>query len=75
MSDAVIEISGLRKSFKGEAALAGLDLQVPAGSIFGFLGRNGAGKTTTITAVTPEYSDCPRARSARASKSGGVSAT
>jgi ABC-2 type transport system ATP-binding protein len=48
MSDAVIEISGLRKSFKGEAALAGLDLQVPAGSIFGFLGRNGAGKTTTI---------------------------
>jgi ABC-2 type transport system ATP-binding protein len=48
MGDPVIEIHGLRKSFKGEPALAGLDLQVPAGSIFGFLGRNGAGKTTTI---------------------------
>ncbi len=48
MSDFVIETVGLRKSFKGEAALSGLDLQVPRGSIFGFLGRNGAGKTTTI---------------------------
>ncbi len=48
MSDFVIETAGLRKSFKGEAALSGLDLQVPMGSIFGFLGRNGAGKTTTV---------------------------
>ncbi len=48
MSDFVIETVGLRKSFKGQAALNGLDLNVPAGSIFGFLGRNGAGKTTTI---------------------------
>lgn len=48
MSDFVIETSALRKSFKGQMALDGLDLKVPAGSIFGFLGRNGAGKTTTI---------------------------
>ncbi len=48
MSDWVIEARGLYKSFKGQTALAGLDLEVPAGSIFGFLGRNGAGKTTTI---------------------------
>lgn len=48
MSDFVIETIQLRKSFKGQPALNGLDLQVPAGSIFGFLGRNGAGKTTTI---------------------------
>lgn len=48
MSDFVIETQELRKSFKGHAALRGLDLRVPAGSIFGFLGRNGAGKTTTI---------------------------
>ena len=48
MSDWVIEINDLRKSFKGQRALDGLDLRVPAGSIFGFLGRNGAGKTTTI---------------------------
>jgi len=48
MTDWMIEVRGLRKSFKGHPALAGLDLEVPAGSIFGFLGRNGAGKTTTI---------------------------
>jgi ABC-2 type transport system ATP-binding protein len=44
----VIETIGLRKRFDGVDALAGLDLQVPTGSICGFLGRNGAGKTTTI---------------------------
>jgi len=48
MSDFVIETNQLSKSFAGKAALQGLDLQVPRGSIFGFLGRNGAGKTTTI---------------------------
>lgn len=48
MSDFVIETNQLCKTFAGKAALQGLDLQVPRGSIFGFLGRNGAGKTTTI---------------------------
>ena len=48
MTDPVIETQGLLKSFKGLNALNGLNLSVPAGSIFGFLGRNGAGKTTTI---------------------------
>jgi ABC-2 type transport system ATP-binding protein len=48
MSDFIIETTGLRKIFGGHAAVDGLDLKVPAGSIFGFLGRNGAGKTTTI---------------------------
>jgi ABC-2 type transport system ATP-binding protein len=48
MSDCVIETAALHKSFKGHHALRGLDLQVPAGSIYGFLGRNGAGKTTTL---------------------------
>jgi ABC-2 type transport system ATP-binding protein len=43
-----IETSALRKRFDGVEALCGLDLQVPRGSIFGFLGRNGAGKTTTL---------------------------
>ena len=43
-----IETSDLRKSYDGVEALRGLSLQVPTGSIFGFLGRNGAGKTTTI---------------------------
>jgi ABC-2 type transport system ATP-binding protein len=44
----VIDTSGLRKDFYGVEALRGLDLQVPTGSVHGFLGRNGAGKTTTI---------------------------
>ena len=48
MTDGVIETSQLSKTFKEHAALSGLDLRVPVGSIFGFLGRNGAGKTTTI---------------------------
>ncbi len=43
-----IETAGLKKNYGGVEAVRGLDLQVPAGSIFGFLGRNGAGKTTTI---------------------------
>lgn len=45
---AVIETAGLRKRYDDVEALRGLDLQVPPGSIFGFLGRNGAGKTTTL---------------------------
>ena len=44
----IIETRGLRKSYGKEEALRGLDLQVPLGSLYGFLGRNGAGKTTTI---------------------------
>ncbi|GAB3820982.1 ABC transporter ATP-binding protein [Kribbella italica] len=40
---------GLTKRFRGgQVAVAGIDLEVPAGSIFGFLGPNGSGKTTTI---------------------------
>lgn len=44
----IIETAELRKSYDCVEALRGLSLQVPAGSICGFLGRNGAGKTTTI---------------------------
>ncbi len=44
-----IETTDLRKRYDGGAeALRGLSLQVPVGSIYGFLGRNGAGKTTTL---------------------------
>jgi len=48
MTDLALETIGLQKSFQGRPALAGLDLRVPCGSIYGFLGRNGAGKTTTM---------------------------
>ncbi|MEU3226946.1 ATP-binding cassette domain-containing protein [Streptomyces sp. NPDC006976] len=45
----VIETRGLTKRFRGgQLAVDGLDLTVPAGSVFGFLGPNGSGKTTTI---------------------------
>jgi ABC-2 type transport system ATP-binding protein len=47
-----IELSNVSLTFPtGHRALSGLSLQVPSGSIFGFLGVNGAGKTTTIRAI------------------------
>ncbi|MFG3475246.1 ATP-binding cassette domain-containing protein [Streptomyces sp. NPDC047980] len=46
---AVIETRGLTKRYRsGPPAVDRLDLDVPAGSVFGFLGPNGSGKTTTI---------------------------
>ncbi|MDQ3757961.1 MAG: ABC transporter ATP-binding protein [Actinomycetota bacterium] len=50
---AVIEVEGLRKSYRRlrgatTVAVDGLDLSVPEGGVFGFLGPNGSGKTTTI---------------------------
>lgn len=52
MGTDVIEIEGLRKEYRRRrghtVAVAGLDLAVPAGGVFGFLGPNGSGKTTTI---------------------------
>ncbi|EGJ75389.1 putative efflux ABC transporter, ATP-binding protein [Streptomyces sp. Tu6071] len=45
----VIETEGLTKRYPGDRlAVDGLDLRVPEGSVFGFLGPNGSGKTTTI---------------------------
>ena len=43
-----IEATGLRKVFGRTVAVDGLDLTVPAGTVYGVLGPNGAGKTTTI---------------------------
>jgi ABC-2 type transport system ATP-binding protein len=47
-SDLAIETEGLTKRFGHLAAVDGLALAVPAGSVYGFLGPNGSGKTTTI---------------------------
>ncbi|MHC4741821.1 MAG: ABC transporter ATP-binding protein [Planctomycetota bacterium] len=51
MTQAAITIEGLHFSYGRKRVLKGLDLEVPPGSIFGFLGRNGTGKTTTIKAL------------------------
>ncbi len=47
-SGAAVELGDVRKVFGQTAALDGLTLTVPEGSVFGFLGPNGAGKTTTL---------------------------
>ena len=53
MSEAVIEVSGLRKEYRSTlgrriTALDGIDIAVRPGELFGLLGPNGAGKTTTV---------------------------
>ncbi len=51
MSETVIDVAGLTKSFGGRKVVDNFDLQVPRGAIYGFLGPNGSGKTTTIRMV------------------------
>ncbi|MBA2768074.1 MAG: ABC transporter ATP-binding protein [Sporichthyaceae bacterium] len=50
-SEAVLHVSGLRKSYGGLEALRGVDLDVGAGEVVALLGPNGAGKTTLISIV------------------------
>lgn len=52
MSDIAIEASGVSKTFGDFTAIHNIDLSVPAGSIYGFLGPNGCGKSTTIRVLT-----------------------
>ncbi|AMM20274.1 multidrug ABC transporter ATP-binding protein [Frondihabitans sp. PAMC 28766] len=47
-ADLAIETTALTKRFSRQLAVDSLDLKVPRGSVFGFLGPNGSGKTTTI---------------------------
>ena len=48
-ADLAIASTGLTKRFRsGQVAVDGVDLAVPTGSVYGFLGPNGSGKTTTI---------------------------
>ena len=51
MSEIVIQTQNLTKVFEHEKAVNSLDLTVPQGSVFGFLGVNGAGKTTTVRMI------------------------
>jgi ABC-2 type transport system ATP-binding protein len=43
-----VQATGLRKSYGDKVVLDGIDLDVPAGTVFALLGPNGAGKTTTV---------------------------
>jgi ABC-2 type transport system ATP-binding protein len=52
MTSSAIAVSGLRKAYGDKVVLDGVDLDVPAGTIFSLLGPNGAGKTTTVNVLT-----------------------
>ncbi|MBW4439617.1 MAG: ABC transporter ATP-binding protein [Pleurocapsa minor GSE-CHR-MK-17-07R] len=52
MTDLIIQTKDLVKTFGKFTAVNGLSLEVPAGSIYGFVGPNGAGKTTTMRMLT-----------------------
>lgn len=51
MSEAMIDVSGLRKRFDGTQALDGMSFTVQSGRVTGFVGPNGAGKSTTIRVI------------------------
>lgn len=48
----VVKITGLVKRFDEMTAVAGVDLEIRAGSLFGIVGPNGAGKTTTLSMIS-----------------------
>jgi ABC-2 type transport system ATP-binding protein len=52
MGEAAIVVRGLRKSFGAKEAVAGIDLEIAAGSFAGLVGPNGAGKTTSLSMMT-----------------------
>jgi len=52
MSEPAVVVRGLRKSFGTKEAVAGIDLEIAAGSLAGLVGPNGAGKTTSLSMMT-----------------------
>jgi ABC-2 type transport system ATP-binding protein len=52
MAEQAIAVRGLRKSFGAKDAVAGIDLEIAAGSLAGLVGPNGAGKTTSLSMMT-----------------------
>lgn len=61
MTEFAVELSGITKTFGTHTAVRNLDLAIPAGSIYGFIGPNGSGKTTTIRMILRIFfPDCGR---------------
>ncbi|MFE5576675.1 ABC transporter ATP-binding protein, partial [Streptomyces anulatus] len=60
-SPSAVSAVGLRKSYGEKLVLDGIDLHIPAGTVFALLGPNGAGKTTVVkipsTLITPDSGD------------------
>lgn len=51
MSESAIDVRHLRKTFAGKIAVDDVDIHMPKGQVWGFLGPNGSGKTTTIRMI------------------------
>lgn len=58
MSENIIDVSNISKSFGGRKVVDGLSLSVAQGEVFGLLGHNGAGKSTTIEWNNVSYFSC-----------------
>ncbi len=55
MNEFAVELEGVSKTFGSQCAVKPMDLRVPTGSIFGFIGPNGSGKTTTMRMILRIY--------------------
>lgn len=55
MNPFAVELEGISKSFGSQCAVQPMDLRVPTGSIYGFIGPNGSGKTTTMRMILRIY--------------------
>jgi len=51
MSESIVKVNNLRKSYSGREVVKGISFEVKAGETFGILGPNGAGKTTTLEMI------------------------
>jgi len=55
MNSLAVELQGVSKKFGSQQAVYPMDLAVPKGSIYGFIGPNGSGKTTTMRMILRIY--------------------
>lgn len=59
MTNPAIAVTGLRKAYGDKTVLDGIDLRIPAGTVFALLGPNGAGKTTAVKILSTLISPGP----------------